>query len=370
VIARTANFDVSSRDFRTQLGNIPRFFGALPQLFGVALNNINGVAHAVEAAGYDFGVPMFGFSIPEMNIMLREDSFDMYENAGKVYGILQQTGMRDRVERCFGIEIDDNMDIRQLDNSQGEAWNYVDNMYDDCSPSGSSDLDWLRVRTYIMDYNIMVANDCFHNNDSSSCADIGFGRGGGDNNRPGIPSGDNASLAQQILDHPNITLSTGPGIGAQGAMERFARGEPVDSLECPGFAQFISDDLLRTILMMADNNYTMAINNFGLGDRVGTEDAFNCAGFMHPRGLAVDFDSIGRDGFTSPGMGSGDEATRSLFRSFIGDFMDAAVQIRGGGHTAFGVSGSGCPGFPGQVGNHTMVTWGGYCSLHLDFGGR
>ena len=215
VIARTANFDVSSRDLRTQLGNIPRFFGALPQLFGVAFNRVSGVAHAVETAGYDFGVPEFGFSVSEMNTMISDDSFDMFENMDIVRGLLNDD-MRDRVRHCFGVTIDDEMNVRQVDNSRGEAWNYVDfRDRDDCSPSGSSDRNWLRVRTYIMDYNIMLAQDCFYNNDSSSCADIGFGRGGGPGGGPSggvVVGGDSRELAQRILDlaaEGRVTLNTG-----------------------------------------------------------------------------------------------------------------------------------------------------------------
>lgn len=40
IIARAADFDISSQDWKTQMGNVVKFFGSLPKLFGMAIKII------------------------------------------------------------------------------------------------------------------------------------------------------------------------------------------------------------------------------------------------------------------------------------------------------------------------------------------
>ncbi|MCL1877029.1 hypothetical protein FWF74_03290 [Candidatus Saccharibacteria bacterium] len=200
VIARAAHFNISDQHWTTQLGNVARFFGALPQLFGMAINKITGVSYALESGDWDYGVPLYAYSKSEMDTLAgsgatnTSDMWDMYENTNWMKNNIDKSMIK-RVRQCFAMEIDkDDLSVKAIDNKSGTSWNYVDNTKPHDVPlSGASDIQlsgdvggknynncddtseyWLHVRTYIMDYNIMINNDCYYSKDSTkegSCAD-------------------------------------------------------------------------------------------------------------------------------------------------------------------------------------------------------
>ena len=198
VIARAADFNVADQNWQTQLGNVMKFFGSLPKLFGVAINHIGGVANAADSLpfnGYDFGVPVYGYSRTEQDTFM-DDSYNMFaitqdiqnNNLLTAFG---RTGDKDdakhygKLEKCLAVTYvgdGSTLDLEQIDNSEGTTWNYIDNRitsegnvgknYDNCNDS--SEGDWYKVRMYVMDYFNMITDDCFTNNNRESCTTAGF----------------------------------------------------------------------------------------------------------------------------------------------------------------------------------------------------
>lgn len=138
----------------------------------------------VGAAGsedvYDYGFKDAGFSDAEMS---NAEIKDPYKNAcivvgseqanckgDKYDGILQgplgQLYM-DNAKKCFGINLDVDGNITS------EAEPPTSKAIAECH-DGS--LDWLRVRFYIFDTQLMEANGCF-NGDDQSCQDVNFNGG-------------------------------------------------------------------------------------------------------------------------------------------------------------------------------------------------
>ncbi|MDR0957352.1 MAG: hypothetical protein LBM09_02110 [Candidatus Nomurabacteria bacterium] len=183
VIARTADFNIASQDPVTQLGNVVKFFGALPKLFGVAINKIGGVSAASSSEPYNFGVPIYGYSDTEMNSMMG-NTYDAADNIDKVFDIAKNHADwfnkdNGKIKRCWGVTVDpDTLEVNILDNSEGKTWNYVDNSNkEDNNDCNDTNEDWYRVRLYILDYGLMSAGDCYWTTDSSSsesCATTGF----------------------------------------------------------------------------------------------------------------------------------------------------------------------------------------------------
>lgn len=202
VIARAANFDISSQDWKTQVGNVVRFFGSLPKLFGMAINNIGGVAYADSSkpfGGWDFGLPIYSYSVNEID-KLTSSGHDEPGNTDKVEAYLRSDINGDgeindddkdefnrRIKYCFGVEMTDydTMELKQILNYDGSNWNFIDKgkkatgkaSYSyDCDNKND---DWFSIRLYIMDYFSLSGVDCYSGDevDSDSCEAAGYGDG-------------------------------------------------------------------------------------------------------------------------------------------------------------------------------------------------
>lgn len=206
-IGRATGIDTSDQSIETQLKNVGKIFASVPKLFSFALGKIGGNAYAADST-YDYGVPMVAFSQSEMTKLIGGDtSYDILPNADKVFSMIDAGELdNNKVKKCFGAEIGDKSTgykVTQLDNQAGEAWNYADSLDDGKDdngqfiykdPSGDTvyyngyksdcmNSDMLRFRTYMMDYSITVAADCYENDgwsggdSADSCAEMGFDLG-------------------------------------------------------------------------------------------------------------------------------------------------------------------------------------------------
>jgi hypothetical protein len=148
---------------------------ALPQLFTRTARASTG--------SWNYGFPIYGFSESDMD---NPDVQNPYQNADYVQGLLD-AGTLDsdgktfpqKAQDCFGVTIA-SVPI-QTSTGQQMQWDVTTAQGDspkygeipaDCSDS--SDSDWLKVRMFIMDTEVMNSMGCYAGDDQA-CSDIGFG---------------------------------------------------------------------------------------------------------------------------------------------------------------------------------------------------
>jgi len=367
VIARAADFNIADQSWQTQLGNVAKFFGALPKLFGAAINQIGGVSAATDSlpfGGFDFTVPAYGYSKDEQDSLLAGgDNYDIFKNTADVTAndgsIL--LNYKNRLEKCLAVTVVDagTGELDVMDNSEGSTWSYIDNrsggrnFTDGCNDTG--DDDWNKVRLYVMDYFNMSADGCYWLSDDESCTATGFGAsddsgsgdGGGGDDIP-ITTGDAKQLAQAILDSPNITF-TGGGFDSKAEMENIAatgytfvcgtttNGAPMDP------------DILRVILGATDQ-YKI---------QLGVINQNHCAGGgNHENGYAVDLNGVTR---------ISDNAATSFTAAdpVINDFVHYLDEIASANNVRLGMGQSQCGWYSGSFTN--IAIFEDECHhLHLD----
>lgn len=188
-VGRAAGIDTSNQSIGTQIKNVGKIFASVPRLFSFALGKIGGNAYAADVP-YNYNVPMVAFSKAEMAKLVGGDpSYDIIPNAEKVFSMIDDGQITsDKTMKCWGVTItgSPSYTITQADNSAGAAWNYGDNSGEagvKMKDNGCQGDDMLRFRTYMMDYNITVAADCYENDgwsggdSADSCAEMGFDLG-------------------------------------------------------------------------------------------------------------------------------------------------------------------------------------------------
>lgn len=124
-----------------------------------------GQKKAKALSNYDYGFPEYGYSVAEIN---REEVKNPFDNAKEVVTLLEGSGgdgYRARTEKCFGIKLQSDGAVR----STGQVPKYKD-IGGDCKDKG---LEWLRIRFYIMDSQLMEAYACYEN-DTASCEEFGL----------------------------------------------------------------------------------------------------------------------------------------------------------------------------------------------------
>jgi hypothetical protein len=141
--------------------NIGSVFSAIPKtLFSV----FSGKASAAEEK-YDYGFAEYGFSVDELN---NDKVANPFENGDKAIDILNGSkgnDFRDRASKCFGINISEDGTVTSQDSVPAYS-----KMPDSCT---DSDEDWLRVRFYIFDTQLMESAACYEG-DSTACASVGL----------------------------------------------------------------------------------------------------------------------------------------------------------------------------------------------------
>lgn len=131
---------------------------------------------AFTSTTYDYKLPKIGFSRED----LEDQRFDNpYENANEVKAILR-TGrgddLRERAKKCFGVGINKDGDM----DYQAPSPKYK-TLEDSGTNCGDRSLDWLRLRFYIFDTQLMQSTACYEG-DGQSCTEIGFPAADGVNN--------------------------------------------------------------------------------------------------------------------------------------------------------------------------------------------
>lgn len=141
--------------------NVSNILSLVPNMFGSVVT-----PKASAASTYDYGFSLYGFSVNELN---NETTENPYENAETVDAILAGSKgeeFKKRAVKCFGIGFkgDDNQPV-----SESTPPPYH-KMPDNCT---EDDEDWLRLRFYIFDTQLMESTVCYEG-DESACEDVGF----------------------------------------------------------------------------------------------------------------------------------------------------------------------------------------------------
>ena len=171
-----------------------------------------------------------------------------------------------------------------------------------------------------------------------------------------LPSGDAKSLAQQILDNPNITVADyGWNSGEttpKSQIENTAKGQPAIPDSVPTqYSRNIDPQILQVILLISQKH---KITVSSLMRTQMTAGGYS----QHPRGRAVDLSPIG-----SCGDGAGEECAQA-----VQELINANALPQGGG-----IGQSTCGGARGALNNAiTQKGWQSFddsCNhLHIDLG--
>jgi hypothetical protein len=239
-VARAANLNTSDQSFTTQLANMFKLFGSTPQLLASSFSQMNGVsAYAAGEASWDYGVPTIAFSSEEMKKITEEctdedcsnNEYEMNRNAEYVLDKIESgdsgwTGETGIASKCFGVTLDAEGNMTQNSNEDGTDWNYADVIHNknyNYSNNCSGD-DMLRLRVYIMDYNIIASGLCYEGavddiETRKACEYMGMNSGeGGDDDNDDDSSGDSALPSPKEISaaFEKATNNTGDYDGSYG----------------------------------------------------------------------------------------------------------------------------------------------------------
>lgn len=328
----------TSTQLATSIMNLPATLG---NSFTNLANLFGGRAAAEHVEPYDYGFPLFGYTLEEQN----DDRFtDPYENEEELEKLFAE---RTRLENeclasglppeecdrqfsnitemntgkstiaditypmsgreCFGIEIKEDGSIRNHDTVIYEE------IPETCK---SKQEDWMRYRFHIADVVAGHTLACYDGQEVS-CKQVGFGSSSSESSGSGssgnLPPGDAATLAQQIIDSPNVN-SDHPA-----QLQNIANGQG----PCPerNNGEYTVDvELLRVIAALAQNN-SFTISSFHRGCTGSTVGSGSKS--RHWRGKAVDISG------SRPinGVTMGDSFNNYDESGTLQEFMNEAVAL-------------------------------------------
>lgn len=164
--------DRQNPDVGANVANTVRNFANITTLFTAPVKTFSTLfsgkaSAAASASNYDYGFSLYGFSMDELN---NDATKNPFENADLTYNILNGSKGDEFIKRskeCFGIALSKDGNTVK---SEGGPPAYS-KMPDSCT---DTDPEWLRVRFYVFDTQVMESAACYEGDDTS-CSDIGFG---------------------------------------------------------------------------------------------------------------------------------------------------------------------------------------------------
>lgn len=188
-IARAAQLNVGDQSLGTQIANVFKAFTSAPSIIATASNQLIG-GNAYAAASVDYGVPMIAWDSSTMNEILSNSKHNIYDNAENAIELLKsETSGGDYhqyLEQCHAVQVNDNdYSIEPVDNSDGNAWNYVNNVTGDnysCAEKIKQD-EYQSLSLYVMDYFNTASGACYYGDDddseaNSACNEMGVDTAG------------------------------------------------------------------------------------------------------------------------------------------------------------------------------------------------
>lgn len=173
-IARAAQLNVGDQSLSTQIANVFKAFISAPSIIATASNQLIG-GNAYAAASVNYGVPMIAWDNSTMNKILSDNKYNIYDNAENAIRLLKNESSNGTyhtyLEKCHAVQVNDNdYSIEPMDNSDGRAWNYADNITNDnygCAEAIKKD-EYLSLSLYAMDYFNTASGACYYGDDSDS----------------------------------------------------------------------------------------------------------------------------------------------------------------------------------------------------------
>lgn len=337
-------------DYRSLASQLADSTGGSPliaanKLFGTMLNSSSrllslslpfnlytSMASADAPSTYDYGFPMYGFSLQDQTNSLVENPYDNADKAAAILDNNNQSGTPDyikKAEDCFGVNI----------TKGAEGWDVIPekdvNIYDsrnynpaDCAGpqvastgkvitaskittapadpntgimaqtastplSSSQAADWLRIRFFILDTRVMDGYACANFNDTQSCADDGMGDPNSATANP--TTAYPAALAAQILADSDIDLSASAKADLQATSlgQRVTPGPTSSTNPCANNTPVTLDPNLLQGIINISQEYSFTIDSLVSGHA--------CDNGRHPLGRAMDITQINKTPITWSG---------------------------------------------------------------------
>lgn len=247
------------------------FGSTIPQSFAKLLP----VASAADEIYYDWPFPRYGIPKEILNDPVFDDPYD---NGDRVADLLDSDAGQDYVDKatkCFGVSI----------SKDGEEWTVsgegdVDPNSDEYNGAGCGDLsdtNWKRVMLFVFDTRTMLSIACYDGN-NDACTELGVATTSGSSGSSGEVSGDAQSLAQQILDNPDIDID-------EGNFCRYCRQDIQNIADGkPAYGNVTIDINLLKFLVDLGNRTPINVNS------ITGEGSGHSSGSNHYSGKAVDFE--------------------------------------------------------------------------------
>ena len=183
-IAYAANLNMGKQDIWLAMGNALKTIVSAPTIMATASNQLLG-NNAYAASAYDYGVPMYGRSLSEMNEIINDDSQGLFKNADKAIGLFQippppgeENPYIKYARECLLSEVStSDYSVKPIDNSDGTKFNYADTSDEEDEGKSShwrtcqqqaTQPDYKAVRLYVMGYYGVVSIACYHGDDGDS----------------------------------------------------------------------------------------------------------------------------------------------------------------------------------------------------------
>lgn len=242
----------------------------------------------VNAEGsYDYGFPEFGFSINNLNNDELKNPLLNSEEAAKILDGPTGQEYIDRAKKCFGVEIFTDTADRWAVSGGENVPKYSDIKDSGC---GEQSLDWLRLRFFIFDTQIMESIACYEGDDEA-CGNVevganAIGEGGVIPSDSELPSGTVQQLAQQILANPNISYpfdASSRNGSTKVVLQTLAAGQPAP-VTCPSTSirsTSINPGILQFLVELG-SQMKVGVN--------AITDKCHSSGSNHYKGQAVDFE--------------------------------------------------------------------------------
>ena len=183
-IAYAANLNMGKQDIWLAMGNALKTIVSAPTIMATASNQLLG-NNAYAASAYDYGIPMYGRSLSEMNEIINDDSQGLFKNADKAIGLFQippppgeENPYIKYARECLLSEVStSDYSVKPIDNSDGTKFNYADTSDEENEGKSShwrtcqqqaTQPDYKAVRLYVMGYYGVVSIACYHGDDGDS----------------------------------------------------------------------------------------------------------------------------------------------------------------------------------------------------------
>lgn len=246
-----------------------------------------GIVHA-DSQPYSYhGLKKVGFTADELGDPRFDNPFKNTchvvgcPKAG-IHGVLENPSKAseytDRAKKCFGVNMIKNGKKWNID-SLTQAVNFEDKHYP-AKKCKSGELEWLRIRFWLLDTPTIEGYACFEKLDNQSCEDLGIGNSGsvtGGAASVAAASGNAKQLAQQILNNNKVTYSCGSS--AQQDIQNAAQGKP-GTAGAP-----INPEILKLIATVGQNHSVCVSALESYGEHHSDHS-------YHYTGDAVDFGSV------------------------------------------------------------------------------